>query len=70
MKIKIKNNNNLINFNLLNFRLYLGLKKNTMFFKNIIYLKGFKLNFCIYNLSKISKYFTKLNAFYIMNILR
>lgn len=61
MKIKKikKKKYNLLNYILLKYRLYLGLYKNYLYYLNFKYIKGFKNNFCIFELLKIKNYIKK-----------
>jgi len=61
MKIKKikKNNYNLINYNLIKFRLYLSLHKNFLYYLNSKYIKGFRNEFCIFELLKTKNFIKK-----------
>lgn len=63
MKLKKKRNKkyyNLINFNLFDSRIYLGLKQVYLYYQNLKYLQGFKNNFCIFELFQTKIYLKKI----------
>jgi ribosomal protein S2 len=50
---------NLINYNLLKSRSYLGLHKHSLYYLNSRYIKGFKNKFCIFEILKTKNYIKK-----------
>lgn len=59
MKLKKKKKYNLININVLNTRVYLGLKKLSIFYLNSRYIQGFRNKFCIFELIQINIFLKK-----------
>lgn len=59
MKIKKIKNYNLINYNLLKFRNYLGLHKLSFYYLNSSYIIGFRNNYNVYNLKQTKNFIKK-----------
>lgn len=60
MKIRKIKNYNLINYNLLKSRNYLGLKKLSFYYLNSSYIIGFRNNFSLFNLKQTKNFLKKI----------